>query len=99
LGSTGKPACRAPLRPAFERRPQPKQLEEAAVSENANSLSDEERVLDKLVDRIAARIRRGETVDLDTYIREHPACAERLRQLQPARELLGELRGRGITRR
>jgi hypothetical protein len=61
------------------------------VGENANNLSSDEQVLADVIDRIAAKFRRGETVDLDAYIREYPACAERLPELYPALELVADL--------
>jgi Flp pilus assembly protein TadD/serine/threonine protein kinase len=54
-------------------------------------------ILDELFDEIANRLQAGESVDLEAYVRDHPAQAERLRQLLPAMEVLAGL-GRSAAR-
>jgi serine/threonine protein kinase/Tfp pilus assembly protein PilF len=54
-----------------------------------NSVSDP--VVGELVEDLANRLQAGEPVDIDVYLREHPAQAERVRRLLPAVRALAEL--------
>jgi serine/threonine protein kinase/Flp pilus assembly protein TadD len=54
-----------------------------------NSVSDP--VVGELVEDLANRLQAGEAVDIDVYLREHPAQAERVRRLLPAVRALADL--------
>ena len=41
-------------------------------------------LLDELFEEIAAKVKAGEAVDLEAYVRDFPEQAERLRRLLPA---------------
>ena len=51
---------------------------------------DEQQVAD-LLEQVTQRIQAGESVDLAALAREHPQCAEQLRQLFPAMRVLTEI--------
>jgi serine/threonine protein kinase/WD40 repeat protein len=54
-----------------------------------SELSD--RLVAEIVEGLAARLQAGEPVDLEACAREHPECADRLRQLLPAVRMLADL--------
>jgi hypothetical protein len=47
--------------------------------------------LAELVERLTARVKVGEVVDLDELVRDHPAHADQLRRLLPAMKMLADL--------
>ena len=49
--------------------------------------------LAELVEVLTARVKAGESVDLDALVNEHPAHADELRRLFPAMKLLAALSG------
>jgi eukaryotic-like serine/threonine-protein kinase len=48
-------------------------------------------VLAELLDALTEKLQAGEPVDLEAYARAHPECADELRQMLPALEMLGQL--------
>ncbi len=50
-----------------------------------------DRLVAEVVEALAARLQAGEAVDLEACAREHPECADRLRQLLPAVRMLADL--------
>src|SRR5262245_23300014 len=60
------------------------------VSES-NSEPSEDLLLARLVGDVAGRLRAGESVDLESVIRQHPQYADQLRELIPAVAALAEL--------
>jgi eukaryotic-like serine/threonine-protein kinase len=58
----------------------------SAPSQNSSAV-----VLAELVEEFTNRLRAGEPVDVEPYVREYPEHAERLRQLLPALALLDDL--------
>ena len=61
------------------------------MTSSADLRSGADQQLVDLIDEIADKMRRGEAVSLETCVREHPDCAERLRELFPALELMADL--------
>ncbi|HTU88532.1 MAG TPA: protein kinase [Gemmataceae bacterium] len=53
-------------------------------------------VLAEVVEEFTNRLQRGESIDVESYVRKHPEHAERLRQLLPALALLDDL-GRSVS--
>ena len=47
--------------------------------------------LAELIDAVTARLKAGEPVDVDGLLCEHPECADELRRLLPAVQLLADL--------
>ena len=45
----------------------------------------------ELIDRLTARVKAGESLDLEAVLREHPEHADELRRLLPAVQLLADL--------
>lgn len=48
-------------------------------------------VLDDIVDQITEKLRRGEPLDLDSYVRRHPELEDPLRRLMPGLQMLAAL--------
>jgi serine/threonine protein kinase len=61
-----------------------------------SSLGDPD--LAALVDELIDRLQAGETLDLEAFLSLHPEHAEAFRQLLPALEMMGELRGAAASR-
>jgi serine/threonine protein kinase len=55
-----------------------------------------DRALGLLVEELTAKLQRGELVDVQEYVEEHPEHVERLRQVLPALRLLADL-GRSVA--
>jgi serine/threonine protein kinase len=53
----------------------------------------------ELVEELTARLQGGERLDVDAYLRDHPEHADRLQQLLPALQMLGELSRSGSSGR
>src|SRR5262249_49727536 len=51
--------------------------------------------LAELVEAVTSRLKAGGAIDLDAFLREHPAHADELRRLLPAMKLLASLSGPG----
>ena len=55
------------------------------------SAEEADLVAAELIEELATRLQAGETPDLEACAREHPECAERIRRLLPAVQVLADL--------
>ncbi|NUQ66079.1 MAG: protein kinase [Pirellulales bacterium] len=63
----------------------------SAEDRGISHVSETNQTLVDLFDELAGRLQAGESVDLEHYPREHPECADSLRQLLPTLEAMVEL--------
>src|SRR5437899_7219968 len=61
------------------------------ASSQSCSASQAGSLVHDLVEEISTKLQRGETVDIEEYVRAHPDCAERLRGVLPTLQVLAEL--------
>jgi serine/threonine protein kinase/predicted Zn-dependent protease len=61
------------------------------MSPSAPSQKSSEVLLAEVVEEFTNRLQAGESVDVESYVRQHPEHAERLCQLLPALEMLADL--------
>ena len=61
------------------------------MSSDERNSPEQDALLADVVERMAAELRRGQVVDLDSYTQRYPSLANRLRALYPALKVVSQL--------